>query len=192
MRDHIWFTSRFSEKASMLNLILLGLAFTTCFLFRAALQYWKFGSNGLSLLKHPSQTLIFFGLVAVFSLQALLVDYEPSKAQINFGLIYYLLGMGLTAWSQFQMGKSWQVGIDPNIKPGLVTHGIYSITRNPIYVALMNILVGYTILLPTALSVVLTVCSFYLIRRQIIKEERYLESVYGDEYIEYKNKVARW
>lgn len=175
----------------MLNLILLLVSFFLCVVVRAGIQYIGFGSSGLSLLKQPSQAIIFFGLAAVFALNAATYD-EITPLQAGFGSVYYILGVIGTFVGQLQMGHSWQVGIDKNSKKELVDTGLFSITRNPIYLSLIVILVGYVILAPTILSLILFCISVYIVNRQIGKEEKYLTEVHGEEYTNYKSRVPRW
>jgi len=75
----------------------------------------------------------------------------------------------------------------------LITHGIFKITRNPIYVGLVFLLIGWGIWL-SSLWALLGVIGFmgYLTLFQIMPEERALTKLFGDEYIVYKSRVRRW
>ena len=75
----------------------------------------------------------------------------------------------------------------------LQTSGIYSITRNPMYLGLLNIYIGiaflkgnwWTLMLVPFVILIVT----YLV---ILKEESYLGRAFGDGYVEYRKKVRRW
>jgi protein-S-isoprenylcysteine O-methyltransferase Ste14 len=75
----------------------------------------------------------------------------------------------------------------------MVTSGIYSRTRNPMYVGLTSLLLAWTTYLasPTAL---LGPIIFFLFttRFQIIPEERFLTTKFGDQYTAYQQRVRRW
>ncbi|MBH0058590.1 isoprenylcysteine carboxylmethyltransferase family protein [Pseudoalteromonas sp. SWXJZ94C] len=75
----------------------------------------------------------------------------------------------------------------------LITSGIYRLSRNPMYVGLAFILVGWGIWL-SSLWALLCVAGFiaYLTFFQIMPEERALTKLFGKEYITYKAKVRRW
>ncbi len=99
-------------------------------------------------------------------------------------------GMGLVEF--FKESTS----IDPH-KPqkasNLVTTGIYSISRNPMYMGLLSILVGYGLYLGNVLSIVLiSLFMGYMNRYQIIPEEKVMEEKFGEEFRKYKSEVRRW
>src|SRR5437773_3848760 len=75
---------------------------------------------------------------------------------------------------------------------GLVTSGVYRFCRNPIFFAILSVLTGYTLLLPTRLSLVLLVSAFVGMRLQVLAEEAYLSKTYGATYREYARGVGRF
>lgn len=81
----------------------------------------------------------------------------------------------------------------PDAVSSLVTSGIYRITRNPMYLGVLFVLVGWAAFLSAPWSllgpVVLVV---YLTRFQIKPEERALMGRFGDEYARYMARVRRW
>lgn len=75
----------------------------------------------------------------------------------------------------------------------LVTDGFYRITRNPMYLGLVIILVGVAILLGTLASFLPTPFFMALIQQRfIVPEEAMLAEKFGDRYIEYCKTVRRW
>ena len=75
----------------------------------------------------------------------------------------------------------------------LVTKGLYSYSRNPIYVALTLIYLGLAIGAGSVWSVIFLVPTLALIRYGVIaREERYLERKFDGAYIDYRNRVRRW
>jgi len=86
--------------------------------------------------------------------------------------------------------------IDP-MKPGkaasLVTTGVYAITRNPMYLSLLFVLIGWAIYLSDlATLVVVPFFVLYMNRFQITPEERALTSLFGSEFEAYCKRVRRW
>ncbi|MBI4636567.1 MAG: isoprenylcysteine carboxylmethyltransferase family protein [Candidatus Rokubacteria bacterium] len=94
--------------------------------------------------------------------------------------------------AQFDLGASWRIGIEEGASPGLVTSGLYRFCRNPIFLAIVVTLTGYTLLVLTRLSVILLLGAFIGIRQQVLAEERYLLRTYGDAYRRYARHVGRF
>lgn len=102
-------------------------------------------------------------------------------------------GLGLMAWAGVTFARA-RTAIIP-VRPArvLVRGGPYRWTRNPMYLGLTVAYVGGTLLMNSAwpllfLPIVLITVSVLVIRR----EERYLESAFGDAYREYSRQVRRW
>jgi protein-S-isoprenylcysteine O-methyltransferase Ste14 len=93
--------------------------------------------------------------------------------------------------AQLHLGASWRDGIEEGARPGLVTGGLYRYSRNPIFLALLVFLAGYTLLLPTLLSALMLAGAYVGVRQQIAAEEAYLARAYGAEYREYARRVGR-
>jgi protein-S-isoprenylcysteine O-methyltransferase Ste14 len=81
----------------------------------------------------------------------------------------------------------------PQAASSLVSSGIYRVTRNPMYVGLLFVLVAWAAFLSTAWSLLGPLAFFlYIGRFQITPEERVLLELFGAEYSGYKAKVRRW
>ncbi len=107
------------------------------------------------------------------------------------GIILTLLGLFLMVISQAQMGRSWRMGIAHDNKK-LVTHGVFNISRNPIYFGIILIVIGIFFLLLTLFSFLLALLTILLLVMIILTEERYLEKQFKEEYRTYKRKVGRF
>lgn len=81
----------------------------------------------------------------------------------------------------------------PELASTLVTSGIYSLTRNPMYVGMLIVLMTLVLWLG-AFSTVLTVIAFFLMidRFQIRGEERALTQIFGKPFQDYAARVPRW
>ena len=83
--------------------------------------------------------------------------------------------------------------MEPSKASRLVTDGVFRISRNPMYLGLELLLIGWAVwlgsaspwLIPPLFAVVITVV-------QIIPEERALGQRFGDQYRSYQRRVARW
>lgn len=75
----------------------------------------------------------------------------------------------------------------------LLENGPYRYSRNPLYLALSIVLLGFSILLNTAwLLLGVPVLLFVLSRTVVVKEEHYLRTRFGERYISYSRNVRRW
>jgi protein-S-isoprenylcysteine O-methyltransferase Ste14 len=109
------------------------------------------------------------------------------------GLLPMLLGLGITlpADQAFHRAKT-------TVKPFeessvLVTEGVFQISRNPMYLGFVLLLIGIATWLQ-ALTPCLVVPAFAILIDQtfIATEERMLEKRFGDEYEQYRHRVRRW
>ncbi|MBS3168696.1 isoprenylcysteine carboxylmethyltransferase family protein [Candidatus Woesearchaeota archaeon] len=108
------------------------------------------------------------------------------------GYVLLILGLIILIISHAQMGKSWRMGNDQKNKFELVKKGIFSISRNPIYLGIILLGISAFILAPTPLSLALAlflIINFNLIIRL---EEKFLEKKLGKSYLDYKKKIRRF
>lgn len=119
---------------------------------------------------------------------------DPPAAEIwhVIGAALLFGGIALLVVAQLNLGASWRIGIEEGSSPGLVTSGFYRFCRNPIFFAILIMLAGYTLLLPTRLSLALLIGAFIGIRQQVLTEEAYLSRTYGDAYRAYARDVGRF
>src|SRR5262245_20207051 len=83
--------------------------------------------------------------------------------------------------------------LKPEKTTTLVTSGIYRFTRNPMYVGLALIVLGWAAFLCSAWALVGPVAFvFYVSRFQIAPEERVLSAIFGATYAKYTSRVRRW
>jgi protein-S-isoprenylcysteine O-methyltransferase Ste14 len=93
----------------------------------------------------------------------------------------------------FRRARTSASPMRPDKASSLVASGIYSYTRNPMYLGMLLVLIGWAAYLarPWAL-VVLPVFVIYMNRFQIGPEERVLQGIFGAEFEAYRRRVRRW
>jgi protein-S-isoprenylcysteine O-methyltransferase Ste14 len=140
--------------------------------------------------------LLFF-MTLVYSLchrlynYLLPVWYLENQFVIIAGLAIIHVALIWIMIAQFQMSNSWRIGIDEKNKTQLVTKGIFSISRNPIFLGMIITVFGFFLILPNALSFFLVLTSYFIIQIQIRLEEEFLERQHRDTYKDYKSKTRR-
>jgi protein-S-isoprenylcysteine O-methyltransferase Ste14 len=82
----------------------------------------------------------------------------------------------------------------PERASALVTTGIYSVTRNPMYLGMLLMIVAWGLYLANTVGLVMAPLAFvlYIDRVQIPREERALATAFGSDYTGYASRVRRW
>lgn len=110
---------------------------------------------------------------------------------IGLGIIG--LGSGIMGVAQFKKAQTTPNPQALEKVSSLVTDGIYRYSRNPMYVGLVLILLGWALYLSHFIAFVLVpVFMFYMTRFQIEPEERVMEQKFGKVYQSYLSRVRRW
>ncbi len=94
--------------------------------------------------------------------------------------------------AQVQMSNSWRVGIDHSAKTELKTNGLFSVSRNPVFLGMLVTLAGIFFILPNAITLLVATVSVMLFQVQVRLEEEYLSKTHANTYIVYCKKVRRW
>jgi protein-S-isoprenylcysteine O-methyltransferase Ste14 len=117
----------------------------------------------------------------------------PSGFAVVLGNLLFLSGIAIIAIAFIQMRKA-KTSIEP-WKPttAIIDSGLYGISRNPIYLAMILIYLGLSCFFNSIwflpfLPIVLLVIHYGV----ILREEKYLEGEFGEEYLDYKRRVRRW
>jgi protein-S-isoprenylcysteine O-methyltransferase Ste14 len=75
----------------------------------------------------------------------------------------------------------------------IVTSGIYGYTRNPMYVAMALFYAAIALAADSLITLLFLVPLLIVVHHGVVlREERYLEAKFGDQYRRYKAKVRRW
>ncbi len=143
-------------------------------------------------------SLLMFGTLIVQLLLSLLYAaavLEPhialGKVGTWTGLALCLSGILFASYSQFAMGKNWRIGVDPDEETELVTSGIYSKIRNPIYTACIVHGLGLLVLAPNTMMLLTGLVGFYAITAYVQQiEEPYLINLHGEEYVQYMESTG--
>ena len=116
------------------------------------------------------------------------------------GRIYFAAGLAalgvLSAVSgvvAFRLARTTLNPMKPDSATSLVASGIYTVTRNPMYLGLLLALSGWAIFLSHVLAFIfLPAFVIYITRFQIVPEEKTLVSLFGHDFESYQSRVRRW
>lgn len=119
----------------------------------------------------------------------------PAVARIMGAAVVALVGgaISLAGLVAFRRAKTTVNPMKPESASSLVSSGVYRFTRNPMYVGLLFVLIGWAVYLAAPWSL-LGPAFFvaYIGRFQIKPEERVLASMFGSEFAMYQSRVRRW
>jgi protein-S-isoprenylcysteine O-methyltransferase Ste14 len=89
-------------------------------------------------------------------------------------------------------GTTWHPS-EPERSTHLVRDGVFRVGRNPTYLGMLLVLVGWAVVLgsPTALALS-AIFALWMDRFQIRPEERVLSTLFGQDYRDYASQVRRW
>lgn len=115
---------------------------------------------------------------------------NDTLSKIGWGFLILSL---IVVWvAQSQMANSWRIGIDEKNKTELVTKGLFSVSRNPIFLGIMIANIGLFLVIPNAFTLLIISLSTISINTQIRLEEEFLKREFKNDYLEYTKKVRRW
>ena len=117
------------------------------------------------------------------------------KNEIIFGSFMIISGL-IIILSAIILYKKYQTTVSP-LNPSnatkLITDGVYKFSRNPMYLGLLLVLFGISIILnPIGGLFLIPLFILYLNLFQIIPEENAMVDLFKDEFLEYKKNVRRW
>ena len=109
------------------------------------------------------------------------------------GIVIAALGVALDAWALALFLKA-RTGIIPfSEATAFVVRGPYRWTRNPMYLGMTAILLGFALYLGSVTPFIVIPAFMGLIgERFIAPEEEMLEKTFGQAYVDYKARVRRW
>ena len=152
--------------------------------------------------KEASISIILFAVTIIIAIISILSGYLNelfipipvlSNDYIIFiGMFLLCLNLIISLLALIQMRDSWRVGIKEDDKTELINSGIFRITRNPYFLSYIVLFLAYILLVANVLIIISSLIAFISIHKMIMKEEKYLEALHGQEYLDYKKSVPRY
>ena len=133
-------------------------------------------------------------LMTIISITISATGMIPVITFANFQWIFILIGIlcfiiGITLWLKAVIIDRLDTHI---IKNELVTTGVYAYVRNPVYSAFMFACTGVLVIYGNLVLLVLPII-YWGFMTVLMKstEEKWLENLYGKEYVQYRQRVNR-
>jgi protein-S-isoprenylcysteine O-methyltransferase Ste14 len=176
--------------------------------------YLRFGRNlssfALGVGKRGLRRMVELGFLVIFALwvteilaTTLALDWRifpaPLQRRLQDSLSSQIAGVALVTaggaifiLALVSFGASWRIGIDAKTPGGLVTTGMFALSRNPIFVFLDLYAFGTFLINGTLGFLIFALVLAAGIHYQILQEEGFLRRTYGTSYHYYCRRTARY
>ncbi len=110
------------------------------------------------------------------------------------GFLIMLSGLVIVGVSQLQMGGAWRIGVpaEKEQHQRVVRSGLYSISRNPIYLGIFLFVFGAFLAVPGPLTLLCLIGCLLLVPRLVAREEAFMHRSFGPDFEDYCQTVRRW
>jgi protein-S-isoprenylcysteine O-methyltransferase Ste14 len=103
------------------------------------------------------------------------------------------IAIAVAAFTRLRKAGTTVSPVDPSKATRLVTDGIFRVSRNPMYLGLLLLLIGWAVWLGSVSPLVVPPVFVVVITLvQILPEEQALNRNFGGQYVAYRRTVARW
>lgn len=135
--------------------------------------------------------------VVIQTVLLLLILFWPLKikvllpAIINYvGMIFLIIGFILVMIAVKALKDNFKPSLKPRIGGKLITIGLYSIVRHPVYGAILISAFGFSLWMDDGARLILSACLLLFFDLKSRMEEKWLEKTYP-EYNSYKKQVTK-
>ncbi|MDD4987202.1 MAG: isoprenylcysteine carboxylmethyltransferase family protein [Dehalococcoidales bacterium] len=123
------------------------------------------------------------------SLEMILIDSVQARIA---GVILVILGFVVFTSAWFTLGNAWRVGNREEDDGELITHGIYAVSRNPIYLFFILYLAGSFLINGDLIFLILTVLIVLNLHYLTLEEEAFLSRAHGLSFRDYCTVTGRY
>ena len=146
--------------------------------------------------EHPKTHLILISSIIMFVTVCILDAFVfniSTQLVLFIPLIVRIILWGIMLVFGFVLQKLSHEGVfnEGDVKP-LVKTGIFAHVRNPMYLSTPVFCIAFIFLTMSLISIIPVIITFVMYTYMVKYEEKDLEKVFGQEYLEYKEKVPRW
>lgn len=130
-------------------------------------------------------------LIVFFSIALPELNYFPFP--FNYAGLFISFGGFILMGKTRDLLSKYDTTVQIETSNALITEGVFSKSRNPMYCGMFLFLLGFGIAFRNVFSMLMPFVFLTLINYLFIpKEEKLLEEKFGEEYSQYKNSVRKW
>ncbi|MCA1798060.1 MAG: isoprenylcysteine carboxylmethyltransferase family protein [Xanthomonadaceae bacterium] len=121
------------------------------------------------------------------------LEVLPPTVNSLFGWVVVGLGMAVLAWSEQQFSRHRTSHDHKAVASTLITTGPFRFSRNPVYLGLSILLVGFAITLNILWLLLAAPLALLVMQLHVVpREEACLEQLFPEAYPRYRQSVRRW
>lgn len=119
-------------------------------------------------------------------------SYEAQPWAIVIGTLCFAGGLWMFRRSHKDLGRNWSISLEIREEHKLVTRGVYSLIRHPMYTAFLLMAVGQAFLISNWVGGLAGLVGFSaLFFPRVGKEERLMLDTFGEDYARYMGRTRR-
>ena len=140
---------------------------------------------GGKLIVYTGGYILFATVLTFFFPNIFISRFAPFLGLLPLVYIWLPLGLILLAVSAWQVATKFKAS-------ELMTDGFFRYSRNPLYAAWAFFILPSLVILSSSWLFIGTPVVFYIVFKIfIVEEEKYLEDVFGEEYLAYRKKTGQ-
>lgn len=105
------------------------------------------------------------------------------------GLSICFIGAIISCRSRYLIGKNWSLSVQRKENHQLIQNGIYKVIRHPIYLGLLLLFTGNSIIVGDYRAIIAVLIVFVSLWLKLKKEEKLLTEAFGNQYLKYKSRT---
>jgi protein-S-isoprenylcysteine O-methyltransferase Ste14 len=153
---------------------------------------------------HKEQKNSLISLIVMLCILAIFISYAVIPENRNIlifhlsdwlywlGLALGIISLSLQIWVHSTLQKNWLAARKSGRNNVVITSGLYSWIRHPLYMALILLLFSFSLISGFSLFFLITLLSVPLFNSSAMKEEAVMVRQFGDEYKRYMEHTGRF
>lgn len=136
-------------------------------------------------------SLVIMRFIAMFDKNTwLMLEYHTWVA---VGICVVGVAIAIVAVAGFKKAQTTVNPLAPERASRLVVHGIFKVSRNPMYLGMTLVAIAWAVYLGSLYSLSgVIIFMLFITRFQIKPEERAMATLFGDEFERYARSTRRW
>jgi protein-S-isoprenylcysteine O-methyltransferase Ste14 len=108
------------------------------------------------------------------------------------GVVLAAGGIAVVFAAQMGMGSSWRIGVSDQQDTDLITGGLFTLSRNPIYAGMFITWTGFFLMVPTLPAIIGALLVFVALEGQVRLVEEPFMRKHHSAYADYERRVGRF